>query len=82
MAINPTGDWLAFGCSSLGQLLVWEWHSESYVLKQQGHHYAMNVLTFGPDGTVIATGGDDCKVCHSPLDGLALDQQVENILLR
>ena len=62
VAINPTGDWLAFGCSSLGQLLVWEWHSESYVLKQQGHHYAMNVLTFGPDGTVIATGGDDCKV--------------------
>lgn len=25
ISINNTGDWIALGCSSLGQLLVWEW---------------------------------------------------------
>ena len=34
-AVDPTGQWLAFGSSRLGQLLVWEWRSETYVLKQQ-----------------------------------------------
>ena len=57
-----TGEWLAFGCSSLGQLLVWEWQSESYVLKQQGHYYDMNCLAYSPDGQLIATGADDGKV--------------------
>ena len=36
VAINPTGDWLAFGVARQGQLLVWEWQSETYILKQQG----------------------------------------------
>ncbi|KAF9653496.1 WD repeat protein [Thelephora ganbajun] len=54
IAINPSGEWLAFGAKKLGQLLVWEWQSESYVLKQQGHYSDMN--------TYIATGGDDGKV--------------------
>ena len=62
MAVNCTGEWLAFGCSSLGQLLVWEWQSETYVLKQQGHFYDMNVLCYSPDGQIVATGGDDGKV--------------------
>jgi periodic tryptophan protein 2 len=36
ISINSTGEWIAVGSSRLGQLLVWEWQSESYVLKQQG----------------------------------------------
>ncbi|EGD76702.1 hypothetical protein PTSG_08053 [Salpingoeca rosetta] len=60
--INASGEWLALGCSRLGQLLVWEWQSESYVLKQQGHFYDMDVLTYSPEGHVIATGGADGKV--------------------
>jgi hypothetical protein len=28
-AINPSGEWLAFASQSLGQLLVWEWQSET-----------------------------------------------------
>ena len=63
VAVNATGEWLAFGCASLGQLLVWEWQSETYVLKQQGHHYDINSLSYSPDGQLIATGGDDGKVC-------------------
>eukprot|EP00047_Mylnosiga_fluctuans_P005493 m.240821 g.240821 ORF g.240821 m.240821 type:complete len:917 (-) comp13732_c0_seq1:165-2915(-) len=62
VAINPGGEWLAIGCARLGQLLVWEWCSETYVLKQQGHAYDMSVLAFSPDGQLIATGGDDAKV--------------------
>ena len=60
--INKSGDWLAFGCARLGQLLVWEWQSETYVLKQQGHYYNINTLEFSPDGSVVATGGDDGKI--------------------
>ncbi|KAG6810759.1 hypothetical protein H0H92_010441 [Tricholoma furcatifolium] len=62
VAINSSGEWLAFGAKKLGQLLVWEWQSESYVLKQQGHYYDMNTLSYAPDGQTIATGGDDGKV--------------------
>ena len=62
VAVNNSGEWLAFGVAALGQLLVWEWQSETYVLKQQGHSYDMNALAFSPDGTVMATAGDDSKV--------------------
>lgn len=62
VAVNPTGEWLAFGAQKLGQLLVWEWQSESYVLKQQGHYYDMNSLGFSADGQTVATGGDDGKL--------------------
>lgn len=41
--INATGEWLGFGCAKGGQLLVWEWQSETYVLKQQGHAFDMNM---------------------------------------
>ncbi|KAF7966822.1 hypothetical protein HWV62_36959, partial [Athelia sp. TMB] len=62
VAINPSGEWLAFGAKKLGQLLVWEWQSESYILKQQGHYFDMNTLAYAPDGQTIATGGDDGKL--------------------
>jgi periodic tryptophan protein 2 len=62
LAISPSGEWLAFGAQKLGQLLVWEWQSESYVLKQQGHYYDINALSWSDDGHNIATGGDDGKV--------------------
>ncbi|KAF8324849.1 quinon protein alcohol dehydrogenase-like superfamily [Cantharellus anzutake] len=62
LTINPSGEWLALGATKLGQLLVWEWQSESYILKQQGHYFDMNTLSFSSDGQHIATGGDDGKV--------------------
>jgi periodic tryptophan protein 2 len=61
-AINSTGEWLAFGCAKFGQMLVWEWQSESYVIKQQGHNYGLNCLAFSPNGALLATGGEDNKV--------------------
>ncbi|UZJ52882.1 hypothetical protein CBS101457_002202 [Exobasidium rhododendri] len=62
VSTSSDGAWLAFGCAGLGQLLVWEWASESYILKQQGHFHDMNTLSYSPDGQIVATGGDDGKV--------------------
>lgn len=62
MSINKSGEWLAFGASKLGQLLVWEWQSETYVLKQQGHFDALNALAYSPDGQRIVTAADDGKI--------------------
>lgn len=62
VAMNSSGDWIALGVSSLGQLVVWEWQSESFILKQQGHFNNMRVVQYSPDGQNIATGGEDGKV--------------------
>lgn len=62
VSINETGEWLAFGSSALGQLLVWEWQSESYILKQQGHFDSMNALTYSPSGDRVITCADDGKI--------------------
>ncbi|EFA76157.1 WD40 repeat-containing protein [Heterostelium album PN500] len=62
VAFNSTGEWMAFASKELGQLLVWEWRSETYILKQQGHSYNMSTMAYSPDGQTIATGGDDGKV--------------------
>ncbi|WEW56157.1 U3 snoRNP protein [Emydomyces testavorans] len=62
VTVNNSGEWLAFGSSKLGQLLVWEWQSESYILKQQGHLDSMNALVYSPDGQKIITAADDGKI--------------------
>lgn len=31
IAINPSGDWIALGSEAFGQLLVWEWKSETCI---------------------------------------------------
>lgn len=62
VAINQSGEWLALGSAKLGQLLVWEWQSESYILKQQGHFDAMNDLVYAREGNLVVTAADDGKV--------------------
>ncbi|XP_037895786.1 periodic tryptophan protein 2 homolog isoform X1 [Glossina fuscipes] len=59
---NSTGDWVALASKELGQLLVWEWQSEQYIMKQQGHSSEMICISYSPDGQYIATGGEDSKV--------------------
>eukprot|EP00741_Cyanophora_paradoxa_P002463 tig00000076_g2387.t1 len=61
-SLSPSGEWLAIGCAPLGQVLVWEWKSESYVMKQQGHSGSAKVIAYSPDGQLIASGGSDGKV--------------------
>ncbi|KAG8808589.1 hypothetical protein FRC17_003882, partial [Serendipita sp. 399] len=71
IAINSTRQWLAFGAQKLGQLLVWEWQSQSYILKQQAHshqasssisHSSITHLSYSPSSKQIATSGSDGKV--------------------
>ncbi len=78
--MNCTGEWLAFGCKGLGQLLVWEWQSETYVLKQQGHFYDMNALAYSPDGQLVATGGDDSKVMGAGLYSIYVYMRKQEII--
>lgn len=54
----PSGGPLS--CSTPPQ--VWEWRSETYVLKQQGHYYDVAASAFSPDGAYLVTGADDAKV--------------------
>ncbi|CAN7995425.1 unnamed protein product [Ixodes hexagonus] len=61
-AFNSAGDWLALASSRRGQLVVWEWQSESFALKQQGHANNMACVAYSPDGAYIVTGGDDGRV--------------------
>jgi periodic tryptophan protein 2 len=51
--LNQTGEWLALGCPKAQQLLVWEWRSETYIIKQRGHGYGMRCMAYSPDGVVI-----------------------------
>lgn len=60
--LNNSGDWIALGCPKSQQLFVWEWQSETYVLKQRGHAYGMSCMAYSPDGVVICTGGEDSKL--------------------
>ena len=62
VSVNQSGEWLAFGASKMGQLLVWEWQSESYILKQQGHFDATNAITYTPDSQQIISTADDGKI--------------------
>lgn len=62
VSINKSGEWLAFGCPSTQQLLVWEWRSETYIIKQRGHAYGMRCMAYSPDGIVVATGGEDGSI--------------------
>jgi periodic tryptophan protein 2 len=59
---NKAGDWIGLACKGLGQLLVWEWQSETYILKQQGHFNNMTQLAYSPSGLYLASGGDDGKI--------------------
>jgi len=62
LAVSPSSSWLAVGSSHTSSLLVWEWQSESYILRQQGHTGLVSCLAYTPDSGYIATGGDDGRV--------------------
>jgi periodic tryptophan protein 2 len=62
VTINKTGEWLAFGSSKAGQLLVWEHASESHILKQSNHSDSMTALSYSPKSDRIITGSGDGNI--------------------
>lgn len=65
--LDLNGDWLAFGSAKTGQLLVWEWSTESYILRLSGistrsTSVGLTCSAYSPDGQLLATGGGDGKV--------------------
>uniref|UniRef100_A0A0G4H9G1 Small-subunit processome Utp12 domain-containing protein n=1 Tax=Chromera velia CCMP2878 TaxID=1169474 RepID=A0A0G4H9G1_9ALVE len=56
LALNRDGEWMAIASAELGQVVVWEWQSESYVLKQQGHHFGVLCCAFSPAGSLGRLG--------------------------
>lgn len=59
---NDTGEWIALASSHSGQLVVWEWRSETHVLKQQSHVLSSSAAAFSADGRAIATGSLDGRL--------------------
>ena len=62
LSINPSGKWIAFGSKYLNQLFVWEWKSETYIYKQQGHMNDINIIAYSPEGGQLASGADDGRI--------------------
>lgn len=62
LMFNPTGEWIALASSQSGQLVVWEWRSETHILKQHSHALSANAVAFSQDGRAIATGSTDGRV--------------------
>jgi len=62
IVFNESGEWIALASSHSGQIIVWEWLSETHVLKQQSHVLSSNAVAFSSDGRAIATGSQDGRV--------------------
>ena len=60
--VSPDGASLALASPDNSQLLLWDWQSETYLLKQQGHNYGINAVNYSPDSMTMVTGGEDGKV--------------------
>jgi len=62
ICFNPSASWIAFACKKKGQLMVWEWRSQTYILNQEGLYYDVSVMDYSPNGNVLATGSHDGKI--------------------
>jgi periodic tryptophan protein 2 len=60
LALSRGGDWI--GIAAPGQLIVWEWQSETFVLKQTASPHSTSCLDWSPDGESMVTGSWDGKV--------------------
>jgi len=62
VTINDSAEWIAFGSRAYGQLVVYEWQSQHFIMDQKSHYDAVECFTFSSDGELIASGGADGKV--------------------
>ena len=62
ISIDSTGSRIALASQRFGQLVVWDWRAETFVLKQQGHDHAATCCAWSPDGRLCISGADDRRV--------------------
>ncbi|KAF7493063.1 Periodic tryptophan protein 2 -like protein [Sarcoptes scabiei] len=80
LTFNENGAWIAIGCSvgagnkydfeneisTQTQLIVWEWQSETFILKQTGYSESITnsyeCLAYSPDASLMVTGGTDGRI--------------------
>ncbi|KAH7643472.1 dip2/utp12 domain and wd-repeat protein [Dermatophagoides farinae] len=80
VSFNGNGAWIALGtCPGSGnkydldnevstqtQLIVWEWQSESFILKQSGYSNSVTnsyeCVAYSPDASLLITGGTDGRL--------------------
>ena len=60
---------LAVGGTASGTLLLWQTGSGKLLRTWPAHHKAVSALAFAPDGSWLASGGDDTTVCVWSLAG-------------
>ncbi|KAK1442531.1 periodic tryptophan protein 2 [Babesia gibsoni] len=67
--VSRDGDWLGLACSETGTLVVWEWKSETFIMKQQGHSSGIRCVAFSTGGgSSINVGGVVDKEMRSDVD--------------
>ncbi|AFZ81391.1 WD domain, G-beta repeat family protein [Theileria equi strain WA] len=67
--ITKDGDWLGLACSETGTLVVWEWKSETYIMKQQAHYSGVRCVSFSTSGShAINIGKDTNKDLNVDID--------------
>jgi periodic tryptophan protein 2 len=54
ISFNEDGNWIALGLRLTGQLIVWEWRSQSYILNQSQLSYEVTSMCMS--SSLIATG--------------------------
>lgn len=62
LSISNNGVQLAFGSKKAQQVLVWDWKSESYNFKTQGHDYDITALALSTDSNFLVSGSGDGKI--------------------
>ena len=68
LAATPDGA-LCCGGTASGTLLLWHTGSGKLLRTWPAHHKAVSALAFAPDGSWLASGGDDTTVCVWSLAG-------------
>jgi periodic tryptophan protein 2 len=61
LAVNSSASWVCLGLKTYGQIIVWEWKSQSYILNQKGFIHETQAVHFNKH-KLIATGTNDGKV--------------------
>ncbi len=62
IVFNDSGEWIALASSHSGQVIVWEWRSETHILKQQSHTLTSTASAFSADGRALASGSLDGRI--------------------